>query len=123
MSKNIDESHNLYKEEYSKELILKTMLEISKNVSSKKRRVIFVIFPQLFYLKKKSKKNYQKFFRGINNQNSNLKILDLTSNFMKKNYKDLFVNDKYGGHLNPKGNKFVADEIKKMINYENYSKK
>ena len=35
MSKNIDESHNLYKEEYSKELILKTMLEISKNVSSK----------------------------------------------------------------------------------------
>lgn len=123
MSKNIDESHNLYKEKYSKELILKTMLEISKNVSSKKRRVIFVIFPQLFDLKKKSKKNYQNFFRGINNQNSNLKILDLTSNFMKKNYKDLFVNDKYGGHLNPKGNKFVADEIKKMINYENYSKK
>ena len=37
MSKNIDESHNLYKEEYSKELILKTMLEISKNVSSKKK--------------------------------------------------------------------------------------
>ena len=36
MSKNIDESHNLYKEEYSKELIPKTMLEISKNVSSKK---------------------------------------------------------------------------------------
>ena len=44
MSKNIDESHNLYKEEYSKELILKTMLEISKNVSSKKEGSFLLFF-------------------------------------------------------------------------------
>ena len=65
MSKNIDESHNLYKEEYSKELILKTMLEISKNVSSKKRRVIFVIFPQLFDLKKNQKKIIKIFLGAL----------------------------------------------------------
>ena len=76
-----------------------------------KKKGHFCYFPQLFDLKK-IKKNYQNFFRGINNQNSNLKILDLTSNFMK-NYKDLFVNDKYGVILTQKEINLLQMKLKK----------
>lgn len=121
MSKNIDESHNLYKEKYSKELLFKMMLRINQNISSKKRKVFFVIFPQLYDLEKKSKVNYQSLFKNFVIQNKRLKILDLTDKFMKTNYNNFFINDKYGGHLNAKGNKFVAKEIKKIIDNENNS--
>ena len=33
----------------------------------------------------------------------------------KKDYTNYFINDKYGGHLNSKGNKYVANIIKKKI--------
>lgn len=121
MSKNIDESHNLYKESYSKELLFKMMLKINQSTSSKKRKVFFVIFPQLHDLEKNSNVNYQNLFKSFSIRNKNLKILDLTSKFIKKNYNNFFNNDKYGGHLNAKGNKFVAKEIKKIIDYENYT--
>ena len=72
----------------------------------------FVIFPQLYDLKLKTRVNYQSFFKNFKNQ----KIIDLTSNFLKqKNINSLYINDKYGGHLSYKGNKLVAKELIKEI--------
>ena len=43
-------------------------------------------------------------------------MIDLTTFFInRKNYEKLFINDKYGGHLNKKGNKFVAKIIQKYL--------
>ena len=72
----------------------------------------FVIFPQLYDLKLETRVNYQSFFKKFKSQ----KIIDLTSNFLKqKNISSLYINDKYGGHLSYKGNKFVAKELIKEI--------
>jgi len=44
------------------------------------------------------------------------KILDLTNDFLAKNdYQKLYINDKYGGHLNKKGNLFVSKIIMKYL--------
>ncbi len=113
MENNIKISHSLYNELYSKSLLEKLMLKINTEVIKKNKKCLFVIFPQLFDLRLNSRKNYQIFFKDLSNR---LNIIDLTENFSnKKDYTNYFINDKYGGHLNSKGNKYVANIIKKKI--------
>ena len=84
------------------------MLKINTEVI--KIKCLFVIFPQLFDLRLNLEKP-SNFFKDLSNR---LNIIDLTENFSnKKDYTNYFINDKYGGHLNSKGNKYVANIIKK----------
>ena len=113
MENNIKISHSLYNESYSKSLLEKLMFKINTDVIKKNKKCLFVVFPQLFDLRLNSRKNYQIFFKDLSNR---LNIVDLTKNFSnKKDYTDYFINDKYGGHLNSKGNKYVANIIKRKI--------
>ena len=112
MKSNIRISHNLYKEEYSKKLLSKLLTKINKKVS-KKNKCFFIIFPQLFDLKLSSRKNYQKFYHNLDKK---INVLDLTTHFINiKNYEKLYINDKYGGHLNKQGNEFAAKIINKYL--------
>ena len=112
MKYNIKFSHKLYNEDYSKKLMSNLIIHISKILKLRKIDCYFVIFPQLYDLKLKTRVNYQSFFKNFKNQ----KIIDLTSNFLKqKNINSLYINDKYGGHLSYKGNKLVAKELIKEI--------
>jgi hypothetical protein len=114
MKNNISLSHSLYCEKYSKNLLEKLIAKISNNVK-KNKKCYFVIFPQLYDLKLISRKNYELFFESLK---KNYNIIDLTYYFLKiKDYKKFFTNDKYGGHLNYKGNLFVANILKNKINY------
>jgi len=68
--------------------------------------------PQLYNLRVISRLNYQKFFFKIKKE---FNILDLTPYFLKKkNYQSLYINDKYGGHLNKNGNIFISKLLKKI---------
>ena len=113
MNDNILNSHNLYLEKYSRNLLMKLMLKID---SEKNKKIYFLIMPQLFDLKRKSRSNYVNFFKNLDKK---LNILDLTNEFLKIDYKKYFINDKYGGHLNKKGNQFVSKIIQKKIINEN----
>jgi hypothetical protein len=114
MKRNITTSHLLYIEQYSKYLLEKLIEKISTYVK-KDKKCYFVIFPQLFDLKLDSRKYYRIFFEELKNRYN---IIDLTNNFLKiQNYKKFFTNDKYGGHLNYRGNLFVANILKNQINY------
>ena len=115
MKYNIKFSHKLYNEDYSKKLMHRLIDHISKKLKRKKIKCYYVVFPQLYDLKLKTRVNYQYFFKQLKNQ----KIIDLTSSFLKqKNINSLYINDKYGGHLSYKGNKLVAKELIKEI-YKN----
>ena len=49
--------------------------------------------------------------------------LDVTDKFLKtKNFERLFFKDKYGGHLNKNGNKFVSNIIYKELRKKIYEK-
>lgn len=112
MKNNIKMSHKFYREKYSTNLLAKLIKNISDN-SKKNTKCFFVIFPQLFDLKLQSRIYYQNFFKKLKN---NFNIIDLTNDFLfHKNYEKLFINDKYGGHLNKKGNLLVANILKNLI--------
>lgn len=112
MENNIKMSHKLYCENYSKNLLKKLIEKISNDVRNN-AKCYFVIFPQLFDLKLKSRNHYKNFFEELK---IDYNIIDLTNNFLaNKNYRKLFINDKYGGHLNYKGNLLVANILKNQI--------
>jgi hypothetical protein len=56
----------------------------------------------------KSSIYYKKYFKNLSKI---IEVLDLSNFFSKKNYKKYFLNDKYGGHLNKRGNVFVSEII------------
>ena len=113
MKNNIKLSHSLYNENYSKKLMQTLISHISNDLKKQKLICYFVVFPQLFDLKLDTRNNYQNFFRNIKNKN----IIDLTTLFLKsKNFKNLYTNDKYGGHLSNKGNDLVAKILNNIIN-------
>ena len=76
---------------------------------------IIVIFPQKHDLvnSEKNKNLYSIYFKGLN---KDLKVLDLTNYLLKIDYKNLYLEDKYGGHLNNSGNRFVSKVILKFVN-------
>ncbi len=112
MADNIKNSHKLYKEKYSAFLMENLIKTINTEFILKKKKVYFVIFPQLMDLKIETRKYYQEFYKNLKNHAN---IIDLTNDFKSLNYKKFFINDKYGGHLNIKGNKFVANVLKNKI--------
>jgi len=115
MNKNIKMSHLLYTEDYSKNLLKELFKKIENNIK-KNIKCYFIIFPQLFDLNLKSRKYYQYFYEQLK---INYNIIDLTQSFLEeKNYKRFYTNDKYGGHLNYKGNLFAAKIISDKLNNE-----
>ena len=110
MRNNIIKSHSLYNEVYSQKLLKKLMMQIHNDVNRNNHKCIFLVFPQFYDLKLSSRRNYQDFFNKLG---KDVKILDLTNKFLqKKNFDKFFTNDKYGGHLNLKGNKIVSKVLK-----------
>lgn len=91
------------------QLIKKIMTKIADKSKKRNQKVIFLIFPQKYDLKLK-KNNYKKFF-AQNKKNFN--ILDFTNVFKKNELSKVYLQDKYGGHLSPYGNKLVAKTILK----------
>jgi hypothetical protein len=116
MKSNILNSHRLYNEFYSKHLLGSLLNHINNDVIKNKKKCIFVFFPQLFDLKLHTRVHYQTFLHKHKNK---LNIIDLTNEFLDiKSYKKYFISDKYGGHLNNKGNKFVATILNNILNNE-----
>jgi hypothetical protein len=66
--------------------------------------------PQLLDLALSRNKNtqYQDFYRSLQ---PTVSVLDLTDRFLELDYRQLYINDQYGGHLSVAGNQLVAREV------------
>ena len=118
MKRNIISSHNLYKEKYSRKLFLKLIRYYKKIAKEKNHKPFLVIFPQkLDIIEDKTNRIYINYFKEIISKE--LSVLDLTVHFNKQKCKNYFVNSIYGGHLNPKGNRFAANKIKNFLKKNN----
>jgi len=91
------------------QLIKKLMIKFTNLSKKRKQKIIFLIFPQKYDLMLK-KKNYQTF---LSQNKENFNILDFTKIFKKKKITKIYLEDQYGGHLSPYGNKLVAETILK----------
>ena len=112
IERNVKEAHYLYRENYSKKLLSK-LLNKFKKISYKKKHIpLIIIFPQPQDINLKSSIYYKNFFKNFSRE---IAVLDLSNYFSKKNYKKYFLNDRYGGHLNKKGNFLVSKIITKQL--------
>ncbi len=112
IERNVKEAHSLYRENYSKKLLTKLINKFKKISYKRKHIPLIIIFPQPQDINLKSSIYYKKFFKNLSKK---IEILDLSDFFSKKNYKKYFLNDKYGGHLNKRGNVFVSKIISKQL--------
>ena len=112
---NIDFNHQLYSN-YKSVLLLEKIIYFFRDFSLKKKHdPILVIIPQKYDLISDNKIFYQKFFKKI----KKIKVIDLTNYLLGK--KNIYIEDKYGGHLNSYGNYLVAKYLNKKI-FDNLSK-
>ncbi len=111
---NIKSANDLYTHPESKKLFEKLIFKFVKVAKKRNHRPIIIIFPQKYDLELyKNKKN--KFNDYFNKFKNKILIINLTEDFSKINYSKFFQDDKYGGHLNEKGNVFVANKILEKI--------
>ena len=112
IERNVKEAHILYKESYSKKLLTNLIEKFEKTAYKKKHLPLIIIFPQPQDINLRSSQFYEKFFNKFSKDKN---ILDLSFYFNKVNYNKYFLNDKYGGHLNKKGNIYVAKIIDRHL--------
>ncbi len=114
MKRNIVEAHKYYNENYSRELFINLIKYFVKIAKKRKQVPYLIIFPQkIDIIEDKTNKKYIDFFK--NYMSKEIKTLDLTGFFRNKKLELFFTNKYYGGHLNPKGNKYVAKIIAKFL--------
>lgn len=112
---NILFNHWLYRDRKSTFLLERIIYFFRELSLSKKHKPILVIIPQKYDLVSRNRIFYQEFYKKI----KKIQIIDLTNYLLNK--KNIYIEDKYGGHLNAKGNYFVAKYLNKKI-FNNSSK-
>ena len=112
INSNIKESHKLYNNNYCSTLLKKIIQKFQIDVEKKGKIFILIISPQIYDIKERSTATFYKNF--FNQLKKNINILDLSEK-MPDNFEDFYFDDKYGGHLNIKGNLYISKEISKYL--------
>ena len=113
LTQNILESHQMYqKKEFYKKLE-DLILFINNDLKNDKRKMVIIISPQLLDLTTGNFENYQKFFKKLSRKVNCLDLTRVINNY--GDYKKLYFDDIYGGHLNKLGNKYISGVILRYL--------
>lgn len=112
LKRNIKESHKLYKDFYSTELLKKLILKFKQIANKRNHKPIIIIFPQPLDLRLKSFKNVKSFIEILKKK---IDLIDLSNYINKTNLSRYYMQDKYGGHFSKFGNKKISQIINKNI--------
>lgn len=110
---NISQSHKMYNDIFLASKLEKIIFMMNKQIQKDKKKMILIISPQLLDLKSNYIKYPQAFFSKLPKE---IICLDL-SKYMnkKKNFQKFYLEDKYGGHLNKIGNKYISKVILRFL--------
>ncbi len=107
--KNIEESHLMYEKKHFKNKLNNLIKYINNIIKNNKKKMVLLITPQLLDLYGKNLKYSVNYYNKLNN---NINCIDLTKDILNiKNFKNLYLQDIYGGHFNKKGNKLVSNLV------------
>ena len=98
----------MYKDKILSEKLKLLILMINKQIKKDKKKMLLIISPQLLDLKGKYLRYSQNFFSSLPKE---ILCLDLSKTILKKNYNKFYLEDKYGGHFNKNGNKYISKII------------
>lgn len=114
MRGNVREAHRLYLDIDATGLLTAVMERFRDEVEADGRRFIACVIPQLLDLSspRRASRTYGEYFAWLSQR---MEIADLTAALRVHCVKDLYVNDRYGGHLSEFGNIIVAREIARLL--------
>jgi len=118
MKYNILGSHRMYGEPSSKELLRKIILRFKEKAVERGHIPLILVMPQLLDLELTEGQRipYQPFYEELD---GNPDVIDMTGIFKQKEFRSLYIDDQYGGHLSVEGNRLVAEEIKTWLKKNN----
>lgn len=115
IQENINLSHKMYQSTKYSKLLEEILKDFNLKIKSENKNLWLIVFPQIQDLKaiKKNRVSYQIFYENLKLK---MNVIDLTDYFISYgNYKSLYTDDIYGGHLSAEGNKFVANILKNEL--------
>lgn len=111
MDRNIQLASDLYAEPKSIDLLVAITKRFAAFVRSKDAMPILIILPQLYDLKQLRAGNHY-YAEFLNRIAGVCQIIDLGPHFASLHDDAVnYINDKYGGHLSPQGNRIVVQRI------------
>jgi hypothetical protein len=110
MLHNIREAHRMYEDDEATRLLSAILLRFNEQARARGHVPLVLVMPQLLDLKLGTDGSapYRGYFETLGKQ---MPILDLTGTLNAHASQGLYVEDQYGGHLSPKGNRVVAEKV------------
>lgn len=118
MTRNIRDAHRMYRDADACRLLRAILLRFKQDARQRGHLPLILVIPQLLDLKKGdgNSKPYQGFFRELG---ANIPVIDMTETLQGHCLGELYIDDKYGGHLSARGNAIVAEHLASWLQQEN----
>ena len=110
MKDNIREARDMYDDQKAVELLHKILLDFAKLAESRGHLPLILVIPQLldFYEDKSKPLPYSRFFKKLSVE---MNVIDMADLFRGQAIQDIYIDDRYGGHLSAEGNELVAETV------------
>ena len=117
MNDNIRIAHRLYHDEESVALFTSLIKKFLKVARSRNHKAYVLILPQLIDLRILAKNNGRTYPDVLSSLDiPDGVLLDFTPHFAEnRDIEKYYVNDKYGGHISNRGNRYVAEQLSRVI--------
>lgn len=114
MRANVEEAHAAYREPGSTALLAAVLERFRTQVEADGRRFVVVVIPQMLDLavRSKAERTYSAYYRDLA---SRMEIVDVTPTLAEHPASELYVHDRYGGHLSVNGNRTVAERLAALL--------
>lgn len=114
MRGNVTDSHRAYSDPEAVALLTSILERFRTEVEADGRRFIVCVIPQLLDLAtaRRADRTYRRYFADLGQV---MEVVDLTPDLRGHLAADLYVNDRYGGHLSVHGNHVVAERLRDAL--------
>lgn len=121
MKDNIREARDMYDDQRAIELLHKILLDFVQLAESRGHLPLILVIPQLldFYEDKSKPLPYSRFFDKLSRE---MNVIDMADLFRGQPIQDIYIDDRYGGHLSAEGNDLVAETVSNWLKKMNILK-
>jgi hypothetical protein len=110
MAHNIRDAHRMYRDSEACQLLRAILLHFKQEAIQRGHVPLILVIPQLLDLRigEGNTTPYQVFFRELD---GHMPVIDMTAVLKAHSLIELYIDDRYGGHLSARGNGVVAEQL------------
>lgn len=114
MRGNVREAHLAYRDAEATALLTAVLERFRDEVEADGRRFVVCVIPQLLDLARprRARRTYGTYFARLG---AIMEVVDLTEDLQRHRLPDLYIHDRYGGHLSVLGNEIVARRLAQVL--------